>query len=350
MPAGSRRYEPFKHALRCLASTLDGRVDVIPLPFRRSLPAGLLLGHLLRRSPADVIHAWGISAAATARMTGNVPLIVRLGDPAFSPSDIRLLRSISRPRHFAISCSTRLIQRRLIEGGVPPDVTVVIRPGVDFAAINQWRRGILRENLGIKRESRVIILPAPVTAAGGQFEALRAASLPSYLADDHRIIVPGGSREARRIVQHGLSLPGDVGLISPPPDVPFERLLAISDVLMMAPRGDHSTTSLAWAMGARVAVIATAVPAVTEMITHKVNGLLVNPRGNGSLVKPLAAALADRAALDKARETAHGQAYESFSIRRLAEQTSRLYDNVISGAAVDDGITDSAFKPTSAGN
>jgi glycosyltransferase involved in cell wall biosynthesis len=309
-----------------------------------------MLGHQLRRSPADVIHACGIRAAATARMTGDAPLIVRLYDPVFSRSDIRLLRSISQPRRFALSCSARFIQRRLIERGVPPDVTVVIRPGVDFAAINRWRRGALRESLGIRPDDRVIILPAPVTAAGGHFEAFHAASLHSYLNGNHRIIVPGDSREARRIVRYGLSLPGDVGLIAPPPDTPFEQLLAISDVMIMAPRGDCSTTSIAWAMGARVAVVGTAVPAVIEMIAHKVNGLLVNPRRDGSLVKPLAAALADRPTLDKARETAHGQAYESFGVRRFVEQTCRLYDNVISGAAVDKGITDSASKPISARN
>jgi glycosyltransferase involved in cell wall biosynthesis len=326
-----------------LTGGLERSVEQTPIPFTRSLPSGLFFAHHARRRSFDVIHAWGIGAAAAARLAGgHLPLIVQLDDPALSAKDLKLLRSIGRQRGFAIACSSQIIRRRLIEGGVPADVLVVVRPGVDFAAIHRWRRGPLRRALGIRPDERIVLLTEPVTVSGGHFEAFRAASLRACLVDDHRIIVPGASREQARIARYNASLPVSVGLVSSGPGVPFEQLVAVSDVMLMAPRDDCPTTAIAWAMGARVGVVGTAVYAIAEMIAHKLNGLLVKPERGKSIVKPLAAALADRASLAKTIETAHGQAYEIFSMRRYTELTVRLYRNVIEGLPADHGIVDTA--------
>ena len=53
--------------------------------------------------------------------------------------------------------------------------------------------------------------------------------------------------------------------------------------------------------------------------------------------------LHDRVDFAKLKETARGQAYEVFSLRRFVEQTGRLYENAMSGAAADAEITDPAM-------
>jgi glycosyltransferase involved in cell wall biosynthesis len=97
-------------------------------------------------------------------------------------------------------------------------------------------------------------------------------------------------------------------------------------------------------MAAGVAVIGTAVHAVAELIANKLNGLLFKQTPGRSMVASLFRLLTDRVSQDKVRETARGQAYEVFGLRRCVEQHMRLYDNVLNGSPPGDGIVDSAME------
>ena len=74
-------------------------------------------------------------------------------------------------------------------------------------------------------------------------------------------------------------------------------------------RGDVSTTCIAWAMAAGVAVIGAATYAVAELASHKVGGLLFKPPLRGSSAPAVVRLLRDREAQAKAKEV-RGQAYE----------------------------------------
>jgi glycosyltransferase involved in cell wall biosynthesis len=272
-----------------------------------------------------------------------LPLVLQLFDPRIAAREVKLLRTVARPEKFAVACSSGTVRRRLIEGGLAPELAVVIRPGVDLALINKCRRGRLREELGLTWDDRVIIVPDPVTRDGGQFEGYWAAALRSYLSGGLRVIVPGASREQRRISRLAGALPVSVGLVTPGAEYRFEQLLAVSDVLLVTPRGDVSTTAISWAMGAGVAVIATAVHSVAELIANRLNGLLFKQMPGRSMAAFIASLLEDRSAQDRAREVARGQAYEVFGMRRCIEQYMRLYENVLSGIPPATGIVDSAI-------
>lgn len=155
-------------------------------------------------------------------------------------------------------------------------------------------------------------------------------------------MVPGVSREQARIARYAATTPSRATIISPGDRYPFEELLAISDVLIVAARGDVSTTAIAWAMASGAAVIGSATHSIAELIAHKVNGLLYKHDPGKSVVGTLVRHLQDRASLDKAREAARGQAYEVFGLRRCVDQHVQVYENVLSGAAPAEGIVDSA--------
>ncbi len=310
-----------------------GRLDAVGAP---------ALSRFVEENGIDLIHAWGAHAASSARAATERPLVIELFDPVLARRDIRLIRTLARPRGFAVICSCEIVRRRLIEGGLPPDLAVVIRPGVDFAQVNVWRRGPLRKELGLSREHTVIIVPEPVTREGGQYDAFRAAALLNALWGKVRLIVPGTSGERRRIERLAPALPVPPILICPGNGYRMEQLIAVSDVLVLASRGDVSTTSIAWAMASDAAVIGSAVYSVAEMIANKVNGLLFKQTPGKSMVVPIARLLQDSDAQAKAREVARGQAYEVFSLRRYVEQHVRLYENVLAGGSPSEGITDPA--------
>ena len=322
----------------------DRIVEILPhFSALRTLAAPAISRFMGRKRP-DLIHAWGVDAAAAARAATTAPLILQLYDPAVAKRDVRRLRTLARAGNFMAACSCETVRRRLVEGGFPHQLSVVIRPGVDFALINTFRNGPLREELGLSGEDHVVIVPEPVTRKGGQLEAVYAAMLRNHLSDHLRIVVPGRSREQQRIVRFANALPMANPLVTPGDGHPFEQLLAISDTLLVSPRGDAPTTAIAWAMAAGAAVIGTAVYAVAELIANKLNGLLFKQTPGRSMVASLFRLLTDRISQDKVRETARGQAYEVFGLRRCVEQHMRLYDNVLNGSPPGDGIVDSAIE------
>lgn len=323
-------------------------------------PRGRLRGPILPRVPgaawlsappvrralesraAALVHAWGLHAAVVAQAATELPLLVELFDPRLTSRDLKLLRTLSRPRGFAVVCASATLRRRMIEGGVSPEVCVVIRPGVDFSLLTPQRRRKLRETLGISREHTALIAPPAVVRTGGTFEAFWAAELAHYVQPGVRVIVPGDTREVRRIRRLEATLPTSGVLMTPGNICRFEELIAAADVLVMAAQGDCSTTAIAWAMAAHVAIIGAADYSIAELVAHNVNGLLFKPVPGESRAVAIVRLLLQRDRLAKVRETARGQAYEVFGLRRCIDQHAQLYENLLSGVAPASGITDSA--------
>lgn len=301
-----------------------------------------LLTRFVDRRRIDLVHTWGAHAAAAARAATEKPLVIELVDPTAAAREAKLLRTLSRPTEFAIICSCEIVRRRLIEGGVPPELCVVIRPGIDFGWINHCRRSSLRKQLGVVKSDTLVIVPEPVTRESGSFEAFWATALLNHFDGKMWCIVPGNSREQERIARYAATVPSRATIVCPGNSYPYEELLTISDVLIVNARGDVSTTAIAWAMAAGAAVIGSATFSVAELIAHKVNGLLFKQVKGKSEVGTLVRLLQDRDSLDKTRETARGQAYEVFGLRRFIEQHMRVYDNLLNDRAPGEGITDSA--------
>lgn len=331
-------------AARRALGRLNQPIEALPGFGRIGVLSAPALTSFVGRRRIDLVHAWGVQAGAVARLLPRTPLVVQLFDPLVAAQEVKRLRALARPERFAVVCSSQTVRRRLIEGGLAPDLAVVIRPGVDFSLINRFRRGALRERLGLNREHFVVIVPEPAARSGGQWEACFAVTLHHHLSGGVRIIVPGVSREQRRIARFTNSLPLSRSLLMPGDRYPFEQLLAVSDALLVTPRGDISTTSIAWAMAAGVAVIGTAGYAIAELIANKVNGLLLKQVPGRSMTASILKVLMDRASQEKAKEAARGQAYEVFGLRRYVEQTTRLYENVLNGTAPGEGIADSAME------
>jgi glycosyltransferase involved in cell wall biosynthesis len=328
-----------------------------------------MVSRFLNRHAADVIHAWGPGATAAA-IASTRPLLAELFDPQAAGTCAKLIASLSRAEQVAVACSTELIRRRLIENGAPAERSVVIRPGVDFQVINRARRRPVREELGLSRDHRVVIVPPDATRAGNQFEAFWAGSLLNHLDRNVRVLVPCHSRERRRIARFAAALPTENALICPSEEgiegsrdrgieakksrdaaeagedssYDFDELLVHADVLVAAGREDASTTAIAWAMAAGVPVIAAATRANAELIAHKVGGLLYKPSRNGGDAPAIVRLLKDTEAQAKAKDVASGQAYEVFGLRRYIDQHAKLYENLLAGKAAAEGIVDPAIR------
>jgi glycosyltransferase involved in cell wall biosynthesis len=213
---------------------------------------------------------------------------------------------------------------------------------VDFALLNEVRRSGLRERLGLMREHRVVLLPECHGGGINAFETCQAVALKQAVERHFRIIAPGAGAGHDRIVRFARTVPPPCPLVTGD-GAPFEELMTAADVLLITPRGDADVTAIAWAMGAGVGVIGTAVYCVAELIASRVNGLLFKQTPGRSMAAPIAGLLDDLPGLDKARGAARGQAYEVFGVRRYVEQTMRLCENLLAGGVPSEGITDPAM-------
>ncbi len=307
-----------------------------------ALAAPQLRRHL-RRHEVDIVHAWGVRAAHIASGAGY-PFVLELFDPDTAAKQVKAIRTFARPGEFAVACAAETVRRRLLEGGLPASRCAVIRPGVGFRSINAFRRGSLRRDLGITDEAFLIALSDPPVRGDGSFDAFWAGKLLSFLDGGVRVAVTGDEREKSRIRRFDAAHLGEPTFVGVSPEMAFEELIAVSDALVVAARGDVPATAIAWAMAAKTAVIGSAVHSVAELISHKLNGLLFKQRPGKSMAVAIIRCLQDREAQAKAAEVAHGHAYEVFGVRRFVDQHARLYENMLSGVHASEGIQDSAVS------
>lgn len=350
----------FQTVVRLGGATASGHSSEERVPWFDAVPwlSAPRVRRAMERHRADVVHAWSLPAALPAA-TGGRPLLVSLFDPCFSRRQLKIVRALDGPAGLGIACASGTVRRRLIEGGVAASRCAVIRPGVDFGWLRRLPRGEARRSLGIAEADYVVAVAGPPRRDGGQMEVAFAGQLASFVTDRIRVVVPGESAEAARIrrfyarqprpgvlfcPEASLGFPSGASAVRAAAMPGFVRTILVADVLVAAAFHETSTTAIAWAMGAGVAVAGVADYAVAELITHKVNGVLFKPvKGEGRAVT-VARLLIQRSLLDGYRETARGQAYEVFGVRRCIEQYIRLYENVLAGRGADEGIVDSALS------
>ncbi len=339
--------------VRQVVATMDGgathlasllATDVTPLACLQRL--GELNGVVLRRfadsRQIDVWHAWGPYAAAAA-VASQRPVVLDVVDPLVDARHVRKIRTLVTSGRLGVACASQIVRRRLVERGVPLTAAAVVRPGVDFARINKFRRVSIREQFGIARDDFVIVTPERISSDDGHFDVVLASCMLNLIDGHVKIIIPGASTERDRIERCAANMPVPPTLICPNHACPTEQLITMADALAIVPRGDIATTSIAWAMAADTVVIGTATYAVAEFISSKVNGMLFKQEPHRRMVSDIAPLLRHRDGHAKLKETARGQAYEVFGVRRFVEQTMQLYDNVRAGASADTNITDPAM-------
>jgi glycosyltransferase involved in cell wall biosynthesis len=322
---------------------VSGECECVRLPAHGPYLGIAGLSMRIRRQPMRLIHAWGAQAAtmaAPASRRHGAALLIHLHVPP-NPIEVKRLRGIGRDCGASFICSCQIVRRRLLEGGVRDDRCVVVRPGVDFSAINRWKQSPGQAGLGAERGDFVVVLGEADPA--DRVDALVGVNIHSRLRDQRvcAVLLPG-ARDTDRLLGFTRDLSTACPLWPAPSEMPREQVIALADAILMVPRGDISTTEIAWAMASRTAVVGTANYAVTELIAHKLNGLLIKREPGRPMAPAIARVLADRDAMAQGVETAHGQAFEVFSVRRFVDQVRAVYENVVADRPPAEGVVDSA--------
>jgi glycosyltransferase involved in cell wall biosynthesis len=86
--------------------------------------------------------------------------------------------------------------------------------------------------------------------------------------------------------------------------------------------------SIIEAMACRCAVVATRVGGVTEVMTDRKDGMLVEPGNAPALAESIMDVLGDACLRESIREAAHRRAIAEFSWDRLSESLGRMYTDI----------------------
>ncbi|MCH7700987.1 MAG: glycosyltransferase family 4 protein [Planctomycetes bacterium] len=313
---------------------------------------GPRLRRWVQRTHVDLVHAWGLDAAETAGLAlrSSTPLLVSQFDPCPPDRRVNMLRTILPMTRGAIACAASTVRRRLIERGVGEDRCVVVRPGVDFGTINETRKLRAHATNGGEPRPTLVVTADAGSPDAGQEIAVWATAARSNLDPHIQAMVPGMTRQHHRLMRAATAVGRPEAVAWSSPEAPFEALVTEADILLLPVSRDISTTAIAWAMAGSTLVVAGAVYATAELLAHQHNALLIKPDTPRRMAIRVAATLGDLEGVAELKDTARGQAYEVFGVRRCIDQHARLYDNLIAGRDPGDGIVDSSSIGVAAPN
>ncbi len=334
---------------------LDGEAEVTPglefhrihtlvRPIRpiRDLRALFALTSLLRKLRPAIVHTHSSKAGILGRWAAHlarVPFIVHsvhgFGFTKYQhPLLRRLLIALERAtgrittKFFVVSEDNRRlgIELRLFSDAR----AVVVRSGVDLAAIRQTHVDIVRKKreLGFDVWSPVVGMIAPLKPQKAPLDFVRVAALVHQTMPEARFLLVGDG-ELRPAVEAEVTKQGLSGLFRLAGwrrDV--AEIMRCLDVFVLTSLWEGLPRVYLEALASGVPVVGTCVDGAPEVIQDGVNGFLVDPGDVQALAERVGYLLAEP---EKAREMGkNGQALPvEFDIYEMVRQQEREYEALL---------------------
>ena len=284
----------------------------------------------LRHHRIDVLHAHKFGSNVWGTLVGRaagVPVVLAHEHSwAYEGQPLRRLLDrevIARGADRLIAVS-REDQRRMVEvERIAQARTMFIPNGISPAGPTNGHD--VRAELGIAPTAPVIGSVGSLYTVKAFDVLLRAVAVLARGQPDVQVLIAGDGPEhdALTALTHDLGLDGSVHLLGRRADVP--DVLRALDVAVCCSNSEGSPLSVMEYMQAGLAVVATAVGGVPDLIEPGVHGLLVPPRDPPALAAALAELLGEperaRAMGDRARERQRAE----FDIDVLVQRLEALY-------------------------
>jgi glycosyltransferase involved in cell wall biosynthesis len=345
------RGEPVDASLFVLArgGSLEGElvaagVPLFGVPARasrlgRAAGAGLALYRHLRAERPDIVHfflpeAYLVGSAAAAAAGIRIRVMSRRSLTVYQqdyPMLGRVESWLHRRTTALLGNSTAVVEQLAAEGAAPERIGLIyngvtLRPLPDEAA-----PGELRAALGIDPQALVFAVVANLIAYKGHADLFDALALiRDRIARPWQLILIGrdeGIGEALRAQAERCGIGEHILWLGERDDA--DRLIEAADMSLVASHQEGFSNSLIEAMGAGLAVIATAVGGNKDAIAHGETGLLVAAHAPQELAAAILAMANDPDRMRRFGQAGRRRVETLFSLEACVKAYVNLYRGIV---------------------
>ncbi|MEW6750748.1 MAG: glycosyltransferase family 4 protein [Candidatus Latescibacterota bacterium] len=300
------------------------------------------LWRLMRRGGYGIVHTHTSKAGLLGRLAARwarVPAVVHTPHGHvfygyYGPAKTRLFLGLERAATHLADRIVTLTEREVAEyqklGVARPHQCAVIHSGVDFAALDGGTadREAVRRELGFPPDALVVGTVGRYTRVKAQGDLLAAAGILRERVAKLRLLLVGEGEDRPRLEAQArqLGLAGQAVLTGWRAQV--GPLLRAMDVFALPSRNEGMGKALVEAMHCGLAVVATAVGGVPEVVEAERSGLLV-PAGSPAELAGAVLRLALDPELRRTLGEAARQRAAAYGVEPMVEQIERLYTEVL---------------------
>jgi glycosyltransferase involved in cell wall biosynthesis len=313
------------------------RLYAVPMKGRFDRQVAKRIMHIVQAGGYRLLHAHTPRSAMIASIVSrrlSIPWLYHIHSPTARDSSRQLLNRVNdwmetwslRNSSHLITVS-RSLRREFLQRGFDRQKLTCIPNGVpELSEIDPWSR--------IEQSKWRLGMVALFRPRKGLEVLLEAMHLLSDLPREIEIEVIGGF-ETEDYRQSILSLIERYRLASKVSFTGFTkdiagRLANLDGLVLPSLYGEGMPMVVLEALSAAVPVIATRVEGTPEVVRHRVEGHLAEPRDARSLANEISDFTADRAAWAKMSQQAVERHRQHFSDRRMAEKTASIYRRLLS--------------------
>ena len=349
----SLRYRGAARQLTLLAPELDGKrvqsricvlggetpwtrrlaavgANVTPLGWTRMLDGRALwrLRAIVREFQPDVVHALGQRAyRAVATAAKSTDLILSHGEVVTErrsalPAVDRWL--LGRAKSVVASSAAEASAYRRL--GVGDRRVVLIPPGVKPVAASTTASPTVRESLGLSPGARLVACVGPLEFEKGFKDAVWAFDILKYVYDDLYLLLIGDGPARLDLQRFTRAIRADdrVRWLGDRSAVP--ELLAQVDILWVPSHADRGRNAALEAMSAGRPVVASRLPGLAEIVVDGRTGFLVGRGDKAAFARRTHFLLKEEQMRGQLGEAGRKRARRSFSVNRLVNEFTRLYE------------------------
>jgi glycosyltransferase involved in cell wall biosynthesis len=313
--------------------------------------AGHLLWTLLTRRP-HVVHFFlpeaylvGGCLAVLARTPLRVMSRRSLNDyqrgyPTFVVSTER---SLHRTMTAVLGNSRSVVHQLRDEEGVATDRLGLIYNGIDPApfaagAARVSKRNIMRDQLGLRGSSLVIVMVANIIPYKGHADLLTAlAGISARLPKDWCLLLlgrDGGAETDLRVQARDQSMAGNVRFLNARTDVP--DVLAAADIGILCSHQEGFANAVLEGMAAGLPMVVTDVGGNPEAVIDGETGYVVPPRDPARLGDAILRLALDGDLRSMLGAAARTRAVEKFSLAQCIDCYEQFYSSLLAGRGLQE--------------
>ncbi|MBI3784914.1 MAG: glycosyltransferase [Deltaproteobacteria bacterium] len=331
-PSGRMARDLAAHGIRVFSLRMAEQPRVAEL-----LQGVLRLARWIDRHDVDLVQSFlyraNTLAPLAARLSRRHPIVVA-GQRSLYPLGGRRAAVAARwtwglaDRVIAVSNAVR--DELIRTDGVPLDRTVVIENGVDTSHFHPPRGDrLMRERFGVPRDAVVVSGVGRLSPEKGFDRLIEAFAIARRRGLPLRLLLAGdgAQRSALESRVAVLGLSDDVKFLGMQHDL--LPLYAATDILALPSLEEGLPNALLEAMSSEIAVVASRVGGVPEVIEEEVSGLLVEPGEPVPLANAIIRLAADPTLRHRLGEAARRRSRQRFDIGVMVERHAQVYRELL---------------------